>query len=52
MDDIVDALDAAPDLHQAGAHDDCPVSLQHLGPDDDITDSEFILQGDEDNTLG
>ena len=52
MDDVLMALDAALDEHQPGRHDDAPVALQDLRPDDRIGDAGLILQGHEHHPLG
>ena len=52
VDDILVALNAAADEHEAGSHDDRTIVLQRLWPDDQIADAELVFEGDEDDALG
>ena len=54
MDDIAVriALNDAVYGHQAGAHDDLALFLEHVGPDDEIGDAGLVFDGDEDDALG
>ena len=46
------ALDLAAHAEQARAHDDAAVCLEDLGPDHEVGDAEFVLDGDEHHARG
>ena len=52
MHDLASALDPAPHEHQAPAEDRPAVSLQHVGPDDDVHRPGLVLQRHEDHAPG
>src|SRR5215216_7353544 len=52
MDDVGVALDSSAHEHEAGAHDDGAIGGERIGPDDNIAEAEFILESNEDDTLG
>ena len=46
------ALDDAVHRHQPRAHHDLALLLEHVGPDDEVGDPGFVLEGDEHHALG
>ena len=52
VDDDALALDAAVDAEQAGAQARLAEALEDVGPDDQVGDAGFVLDGDEDDALG
>ena len=46
------ALDAAGDVDEPCAHHDLAKAFERLGPDDEIGDAGFVLDGHEDDALG
>src|SRR5256886_3573811 len=45
-------LDDPVHRHQPRAHDDLALLFEHVGPDDEVGDPGFVLDGDEHHALG
>src|SRR5687767_15188387 len=52
MNDVVMALNAAANQQEAGTHDGGTIGFERLGPDHEITNAEFVFEGNEHNSLG
>ena len=51
MDDAAGTLQTPADLDQTGAHDDRPISLEYIFPDDGIGNAGFVFERHEDHAL-